>query len=124
MALHRLTHIVMGVPNVEETAAYYAEFGLIPGAGGDAGAGAPEARTFATVDGGEQLTIVHSPRRQQRWWPQYQLPTHQRLAGFATDSVCKSRISMKRLQIMKVPQPAPTPWRTFSTIFSRNKRDQ
>ena len=30
MALHRLTHIVMGVPNVEETAAYYAEFGLIP----------------------------------------------------------------------------------------------
>ena len=63
MALHRLTHIVMGVPNVEETAAYYTEFGLIPGAGGDAGAGAPEARTFATVDGGEQLTIVHSPQR-------------------------------------------------------------
>ena len=31
MALHRLTHIVMGVPNVEATAAYYAEFGLIPG---------------------------------------------------------------------------------------------
>ena len=63
MALHRLTHIVMGVPNVEETAAYYAEFGLTPGAGGDAGHGAPEARTFATVDGGEQLTIVHAERR-------------------------------------------------------------
>ena len=31
MALHRLTHIVMGVPNVEATAAYYADFGLIPG---------------------------------------------------------------------------------------------
>ena len=43
MALHRLTHIVMGVPNVEETAAYYAEFGLIPsaGVGGDAGHGRP-----------------------------------------------------------------------------------
>ena len=27
MALHRLTQIVMGVPNVEQTAAYYAEFG-------------------------------------------------------------------------------------------------
>ena len=28
MALHRLTQIVMGVPNVEQTSAYYAEFGL------------------------------------------------------------------------------------------------
>ena len=28
MALHRLTSITMGVPNVEETAAYYREFGL------------------------------------------------------------------------------------------------
>ena len=28
MALHRLTQIVMGVPNVEQTASYYADFGL------------------------------------------------------------------------------------------------
>jgi len=28
MALHRLTRIVMGVPNVDETAGYYTEFGL------------------------------------------------------------------------------------------------
>ena len=28
MALHRLTSVTMGVPNVEETAAYYADFGL------------------------------------------------------------------------------------------------
>jgi catechol 2,3-dioxygenase-like lactoylglutathione lyase family enzyme len=70
MPLHRLTHIVMGVPDVEQTAAYYAEFGLIPvdapagpagPAGGDAGTGG--RRTFATVDGGEQLTIVHSDLR-------------------------------------------------------------
>jgi catechol 2,3-dioxygenase-like lactoylglutathione lyase family enzyme len=60
MALHRLTHIVMGVPNVEETAAYYTEFGLIPGVADQA---VPGERTFATVDGGEQLTIVHSPQR-------------------------------------------------------------
>ncbi len=43
MALHRLTQIVMGVPNVEQTAAYYAEFGLTRG----------EDNTFRTVDGGE-----------------------------------------------------------------------
>ncbi len=56
----------MGVPNVEETAAYYTEFGLIPtviDVASNVGHGMPEARTFATVDGGEQLTIVHSPQR-------------------------------------------------------------
>jgi Glyoxalase/Bleomycin resistance protein/Dioxygenase superfamily len=58
MPLHRLTQIVMGVPNVEQTAGYYAEFGLIPGAGGES-----SERTFATVDGGEQLRIVRSDRR-------------------------------------------------------------
>lgn len=30
MSLHRLTQIVMGVPNVEQTAASYTEFGLTP----------------------------------------------------------------------------------------------
>jgi catechol 2,3-dioxygenase-like lactoylglutathione lyase family enzyme len=53
MALHRLTQIVMGVPNVEQTAAYYTEFGLRPGAD----------TTFATGDGGEQLRIVPSAHR-------------------------------------------------------------
>src|ERR1700748_1365320 len=62
MALHRLTHIVMGVPNVEATAAYYADFGLIPGVADQA---VPGERTFATVDGGEQLTIVPSPQRRR-----------------------------------------------------------
>src|SRR5262252_3225033 len=45
VALHRLTTITIGVPDVASTAAYYEEFGLRPTA--DAG--------FATVDGGEQL---------------------------------------------------------------------
>jgi catechol 2,3-dioxygenase-like lactoylglutathione lyase family enzyme len=53
MALHRLTQIVMGVPNVERTAAYYAEFGLTPGAD----------NTFSTVDGGKQLRIVSAGHR-------------------------------------------------------------
>lgn len=53
MALHRLTSITMGVPNVAETAAYYTEFGLEPGEDG----------WFATRDAGRQLRIVHAPTR-------------------------------------------------------------
>ncbi len=69
MTLHRLTQIVMGVPNVEQTASYYTDFGLTPRTGDEAsvsGAAAPAPtgdHTFATVDGGEQLRIVHSGRR-------------------------------------------------------------
>jgi hypothetical protein len=54
MALHRLTSITMGVPNVAETAAYYAEFGLSPEADG----------WFGTRDGGRQLRVV--PARSRR----------------------------------------------------------
>ncbi len=54
MALHRLTQIVIGVPNVDETASYYADFGLAP---------VGDGKTFASVDGGDQLRIVHSARR-------------------------------------------------------------
>jgi catechol 2,3-dioxygenase-like lactoylglutathione lyase family enzyme len=53
MALHGLSHVVVGVPNVAETARYYAEFGLQ-----DHGSG-----RFATRDGGEQLRIVAAPTR-------------------------------------------------------------
>lgn len=53
MSLHRLTKLVLGVPDVAAAEAYYTEFGLTPLGG---------AR-FATVDGGEQLQIVHSERR-------------------------------------------------------------
>jgi catechol 2,3-dioxygenase-like lactoylglutathione lyase family enzyme len=53
MALHRLTSITMGVPLVEETAAYYQDFGLAP-----AGEG-----WFTTRDGGRQLRIVPAPTR-------------------------------------------------------------
>src|SRR5262245_38268756 len=54
MALHRLTGIVMGVPNVAEVASYYQDFGLRPN-GANHG--------FCTVDGGEQLRLVHTNRR-------------------------------------------------------------
>ena len=53
MALHRLTSITIGVPNVAETAAYYDEFGLTPDGDG----------WLRTRDGGRQLRIVFAPTR-------------------------------------------------------------
>jgi len=60
MALHRLTRLTIGVPNLDETAAFYSEFGLIPLEPTDGDA----RRRFATVDGGEQLNLVRRPIRQ------------------------------------------------------------
>ncbi|MFI7274131.1 VOC family protein [Streptomyces sp. NPDC049879] len=53
MALHRLTSLTMGVPNVAETAAYYTDFGLAPDGDG----------WFTTQDAGRQLRVVHAPTR-------------------------------------------------------------
>jgi catechol 2,3-dioxygenase-like lactoylglutathione lyase family enzyme len=53
MAVHRLTTITVGVPDVDATAAFYREFGL-----DDLGDG-----RFATTDGGEQLRLVPAARR-------------------------------------------------------------
>ncbi len=69
MPLHRLTQITMGVPNVEQTAAYYTEFGLTPRPAEEVsvyGVASPAPvgeHAFTTVDGGEQLRVVHSQRR-------------------------------------------------------------
>jgi catechol 2,3-dioxygenase-like lactoylglutathione lyase family enzyme len=53
MPLHRLNSLVIGVPNVTETVAYYRDFGLAQDDGG----------WFATRDGGRQLKIVPAPTR-------------------------------------------------------------
>jgi catechol 2,3-dioxygenase-like lactoylglutathione lyase family enzyme len=53
MSLHALTSVTMGVPNVEETASYYADFGLTAESDG----------WFSTVDAGRQLRIVAAPTR-------------------------------------------------------------
>ena len=58
MALHRLTQITVGVPNVDETAQYYAEFGLTPDPSSTVA-----TRRFTTVEGGEQMRLVSSPLR-------------------------------------------------------------
>jgi catechol 2,3-dioxygenase-like lactoylglutathione lyase family enzyme len=60
MALHRLTSITMGVPNVDETCAYYAEFGLRAAAPSD---GSPGGTWFSTRDAGRQLRVTHAPTR-------------------------------------------------------------
>src|SRR5580692_6609124 len=53
MSLHGLLSVTMGVPNVAETAAYYADFGLTSGGDG----------WFSTTDGGRQLRIEYAPTR-------------------------------------------------------------
>jgi catechol 2,3-dioxygenase-like lactoylglutathione lyase family enzyme len=58
--LHRLTGITLGVPNVAETAAYYADFGLT---GRERPSGDETGALLATVDGGEQLKLVTAGRR-------------------------------------------------------------
>lgn len=58
MALHRLNRITIGVPDVGTTADYYEEFGLRRTSTAD-----DTVQTFATVDGGEQLRLVPTPRR-------------------------------------------------------------
>jgi catechol 2,3-dioxygenase-like lactoylglutathione lyase family enzyme len=53
MALHRLSSVTIGVPNLAQTSRYYSEFGLTAMGSG----------RFATRDGGEQLHLVHSTHR-------------------------------------------------------------
>ncbi|WP_158894184.1 VOC family protein [Amycolatopsis anabasis] len=53
MGMHRLTRVTMGVPNVAETIAYYADFGLTHHGDG----------AFSTREGGEQLRIRHAASR-------------------------------------------------------------
>ena len=53
MSLHSLLSVTIGVPNVGETAAYYADFGLTPDDDG----------WFSTADAGRQLRLLPSPVR-------------------------------------------------------------
>ncbi|MFJ2261592.1 VOC family protein [Streptomyces sp. NPDC087844] len=53
MPLHRLTAITVGVPNVDETIAYYTDFGLRPHPDG----------WLSSADGGRQLRVIHAPVR-------------------------------------------------------------
>ena len=58
MSLHGLLSVTIGVPNVDETAAYYTDFGLTPGEDG----------WFSTADAGRQLRLLPAPVRRRRTW--------------------------------------------------------
>ncbi len=62
MALHRLTQVTVGVPDVAATAAYYDEFGLTAASAPDLSAG-DQVAGFETAEGGEQLRLITAPRR-------------------------------------------------------------
>ncbi len=53
MALHRLSSVTIGVPNVAETINYYVDFGLAPLAD----------NWLSTTDGGRQLRVLRAPTR-------------------------------------------------------------
>lgn len=53
MSLHRLSHVIMGVPDVAATTSYYTDFGLQPSG----------SSMLATRDGGNQLGIVGASSR-------------------------------------------------------------
>jgi catechol 2,3-dioxygenase-like lactoylglutathione lyase family enzyme len=74
MALHRLTSITLGVPDVAASSAFFTEFGLDATTGG----------WLSTRDGGEQLQLVTSPTRQLK-----------RLGVGATDADDLSRIAAR-----------------------------
>ncbi|MBF6332237.1 VOC family protein [Nocardia transvalensis] len=53
MGMHRLSRVIIGVPDLEANTAYYTQFGLDHRGDG----------VFATQDGGEQLRLVRTPTR-------------------------------------------------------------
>jgi catechol 2,3-dioxygenase-like lactoylglutathione lyase family enzyme len=59
VSLHGLSSITLGVPDVEAACGYYEEFGLMPSGRSPDG----RQRRFATLDGGDQLTITQAPGR-------------------------------------------------------------
>jgi catechol 2,3-dioxygenase-like lactoylglutathione lyase family enzyme len=80
MGLHGLLSVTIGVPNVEQTAAYYADFGLEPAADG----------WFSTTDAGRQLRIVYAPTRRL---------AELRVAADDADDLARVAASLSRLGI-------------------------
>jgi hypothetical protein len=62
MSLHSLLSVTIGVPNVEETAAYCAEFGLTPEADGWFAWGPPPPSFLHPEDLAAMMTGAHSAR--------------------------------------------------------------
>ena len=80
MSLHGLSHVTMGVPDVETARSYYTEFGLDPGADGK----------LRTRDGGDQLKIVTAPTRRL---------VELGLGADDTDDLARIAADLRRLEI-------------------------
>jgi catechol 2,3-dioxygenase-like lactoylglutathione lyase family enzyme len=65
MSLHRLTTITIGVPNVADTAQYYAEFGLTRETARETARDGDQPVSFSTGDGGVQLRLQATARRRR-----------------------------------------------------------
>lgn len=80
MSLHGLSSVTIGVPNVPETAAYYADFGLTP----------EDDNWFSTVDAGRQLHIQYAPTRRL---------LEMRVAADDADDLARAAASLGRLGV-------------------------
>jgi catechol 2,3-dioxygenase-like lactoylglutathione lyase family enzyme len=80
MSLHGLLSVTIGVPNVAETAAYYADFGLTPA----------EDNWLTTTDGGRQLHIVPATTRSL---------LEMRVAADDADDLARTAASLARLGV-------------------------
>ena len=80
MSLHGLMSVTIGVPNVDETAAYYTDFGLAPESGG----------WFSTTDAGRQLRIVPAPTRRL---------VEMRVGADDPDDLARAAASLERLGV-------------------------
>jgi catechol 2,3-dioxygenase-like lactoylglutathione lyase family enzyme len=80
MGLHGLLSVTIGVPNVAETAAYYADFGLAP----------TDDNWFSTTDGGRQLHIEYAPTRRL---------LELRVAADDTDDLARIAASLDRIAV-------------------------
>ncbi len=87
MSLHGLLSVTIGVPNVEQTAAYYADFGLTP----------EDDNWFATADGGRQLHIVAAATRRL---------VELRVAADDADDLARTAASLARLGFPAEPGEA------------------
>jgi catechol 2,3-dioxygenase-like lactoylglutathione lyase family enzyme len=87
VALHQLTSFTLGIPNPEETAAYYREFGLA-----DDGDG-----WFASRDGGRQLRLVDAPARRL---------VELRIGADDADDLARAAPRLRRLGIETESDPA------------------
>ncbi|MGW4205356.1 VOC family protein [Streptomyces sp. NPDC004726] len=63
MPLHRIEQLTLGVPDVAAAAVFYEDFGLRRSRTTTTPGAEHGALVFGTTDGGDQLRLVHSPRR-------------------------------------------------------------